>query len=412
MNSKIIISNSYREIEENAIKICANIYSDKPEYKLWFEIEKKYEAFISDEKQDAFVVAILPYAVKKELDIVVEGKISEKLCYQLNTYLLPVICKNFEKRIIKVEAQIDNKQYNIKNAVGTGISCGIDSFYTISNHCNREEKDYNITHLTFFNAGASGEYGGDKARELYRKRMKFARKFAEENNFEFVCVDSNMNEFLMMNHEKTHTYRSLSCVLILQKLFSKYYYSSAYEYKNCGINQDSNSTCAHYDPLNLPCLSTEDTIFYSSGTETNRLGKVKKVTEFEQSYKYLNVCVRKDYNCGECEKCKRTMLELDSLGKLDLYKSVFNVEKFKNEMNNNFLLLLQKRKIKNVDYIDMYNKYKEKGVKIPINVKLKSLVPNKEYCKYIACKFVPKTKIKKFLKIENNPNRKHDGWMD
>ena len=82
------------------------------------------------------------------------------------------------KRIIKINSEIDNIKYNKKNAVGTGVSCGIDSFYTIQNHCNRKEQDYNITHLTFFNAGASGEYGGDKARELYKKRMKFAKDFA------------------------------------------------------------------------------------------------------------------------------------------------------------------------------------------------------------------------------------------
>lgn len=407
---EIIINKCYIENNDKIVKICSNIQSKELQYKLWFEVEEEYKEYLVYEKEDAFLVAILPYAIKKELDIVVKGKISEKLFYQLNTYLLPILCKKFNKRIIKINSEIDNIKYNKKNAVGTGVSCGIDSFYTIQNHCNRKEQDYNITHLTFFNAGASGEYGGDKARELYKKRMKFAKDFAINNNFKFVCVDSNMNEFLMMNHEKTHTFRSLSCVLILQKLFSKYYYSSACEFDRCNIDADNG--CGYFDNLTLPCLSTEDVIFYSAGTEINRIGKVDKVTNFTPSYNHLNVCIKEERNCGECEKCRRTLLELDSLGKLHLYKNVFNIDKFNKEKNKNLIFLMKKRRIRKLEYIESYNQYKIRGVKIPLSVRLVSLIPNKEYFKYIIYKMFPKDKLRKFLKFDKNPRRKHDGWND
>lgn len=401
---KILITELKKENDFDGVKLISKIKSDKEDFCLWFKVETKYDKYLIYEKYDAFVLAILPYAIKKELDIVVEGRISEKLYYQLNSYLIPLLCSNFNKKIIKLEANIDNKNYNIENAVGTGISCGVDSLYTIQNHCNRKESDYNLTHLTFFNAGASGEYGGEDARKLFFSRMKFAKKFAEENKFEFVWVDTNMNEFLMMNHEKTHTFRSLACVLILQKLFSKYYYSSGLDFNQTRIDE-YDTAC--YDILNMQCCSTEDITFYSTGMETNRIGKVKAIAEYKPSYNSLNVCVKEDYNCGECEKCKRTLLELDALGKLDLFKEVFDIDKFRKNINKNFLFLLKKRKEKNEFYIESYNEYKKRNINIPIYLKIISCIPTLRGVKIFVKNILPSKLLKKIHR-----NKKSDGWLD
>lgn len=406
---KMIISKSFREKIGNNVRTCSMIKSDKEDYKLWFEIENKYENYISDECEDAFLIAILPYAIKKELDIEIEGKISERLYYQITTYLIPMLCRAFNKRIINVETDIDNNCYNTQNAVGTGISCGVDSLYTIQKHYNRINKNYNVTHLTFFNAGSNGEYGGEKARKFYQDRIRLSRKFAEENDLSFVMVDSNMNEFLMMNHKKTHTFRSLACALVLQKLFAKYYYSSGYEFDNSKIDE---SDTAHYDILIMQCLSTENITFYSTGLETNRIGKVKEIAKFKPSYKYLNVCLKEDYNCGECEKCKRTLLELDAIGKLESYKEVFDINKFEKNKKKNIIFLLRKRRMKDIPYIEIYNEYKKNKTRIPIYLRIISLFPTKEYCKYIIFKIVPKEKLKKILRVDKRSNKIKDGWMN
>ena len=400
---KIVINRQY--IEGN--RLCADIIEENRKYNMWFEVEDEYIDFMTIERADAFLIAILPYAIKRELDIYVENKISSRLYYQLNTYLIPMLCKGFNKKCIKIEAELDSNKYNSENAVGTGISCGIDSFYTIQNHYNSKENEYNITHLTFFNAGASGEYGGEKSRKLFEERMKFTRKFAEENNLKFVSVDTNMNEFLMMNHEKTHTFRSLACVLLLQKLFAKYYYSSGLEFNETRIDEYDT---ASYDILNMQCLSTEDIVFYSTGMETNRIGKVKKVSEYEPSYRFLNVCVKEDYNCGVCEKCIRTLLELDALGKLEEYKNVFDVEKFKANKNKYWIFMLKQMREKNCFYIESYQEYKKRNIKIPMYLKVISYIPTcKQDIKNIIFKFIPKEKIKKII---NKIDKINDGWLE
>ncbi len=384
-------------------RICADLIEKDRTYNMWFEVEEEYIEFLTFEKADAFLITILPYAIKKELDIYTDNKISSKLYYQLTTYLIPMLCKKFKKRCINIEAKLDTNKYNTQKAVGTGISCGVDSLYTISKHINRKEQEFNITHLTFFNAGASGKFGGDEARELYKTRMKFARKFTIENNLKFVSVDSNMNEFLMMDHEMTHTFRSLACVLLMQKLFSKYYYSSGLEFDETRI-EEYDSAC--YDILNVQCLSTEDTTFYSTGMETNRIGKIKEIVNYVPSYNYLNVCVFEDKNCGKCEKCIRTLLELDSIGKLDLYSKVFDIEQFEKNKNKYLIFMLRKVREKNCFYIESYDEYKKRHYQIPFILKVIACIPTKDTIKNFVFKVIPKKKLKKIL----GRNTEEYGW--
>lgn len=91
MKKEIVISKIFKKENENSIRICSNIKYDQGNYELWFEIEKEYEKYVCVEKEDAFLIAILPYAIKKEMNIKIEGKISSRLSYQLNTYLIPML---------------------------------------------------------------------------------------------------------------------------------------------------------------------------------------------------------------------------------------------------------------------------------------------------------------------------------
>ena len=38
-----------------------------------------------------------------------------------------------------------------------------------------KEKEFNITHLTFFNAGSNGKFGGEETRNLYNKRKEYCQ---------------------------------------------------------------------------------------------------------------------------------------------------------------------------------------------------------------------------------------------
>lgn len=332
MRKRIIICTPYVEkTEQNKYRLCAVLKEDeKADYTAWYEVDPEYADCLCSERSDSFVVAILPYALRHGLDIHCEQVISEQLHYHLNQVLLPTYSKNIAQfHPINIVADVSDAVLPSRNARGASVSGGVDSFYTLLSHLHRKEKNYEITHLAFFNVGASGDLGGDYARALFYGRVDWVKKIAETLDLPIVCVDSNISEFLGLTHVSSHTFRTLSAVLALQKLFSGYFFASGYPYESFGFTEDDPAKC---DLLNLRCLSTENTNFYLSGAEKTRQQKLDVISEYEITHSTLNVCVTSDSNCSYCPKCKRTMMGLFLLGKLDRYQSVFNVEGFKSSL--------------------------------------------------------------------------------
>lgn len=399
---KKIIINKPRITEDKNSCLLKSVIElpDNTKYDMWFKVEKEYKDYLCTEKSDAFLVALIPYFVKHNYNVEVKGNISSKLYYQLTSYLLPLLVKTFHKNKITIETGLTDEVFGGKG-VGASISCGVDSFYTLLKHKNCKDPAYNITHLTFFNAGSCGEYGGEEARKLYYQRLERIKKFCEEYNYKLITVDTNMNELIMMNHEKTHTFRTLACVLALERLFSKYYFASGLGFDGSHIDEEDT---AYYDILNMSCLTTENITFYISGIEVSRSEKVQYISDFEETYKYLNVCVLTDENCGICEKCIRTMTALEAIGRLEKYNAVFDLEKYKKNKYKIFARIYRYRrdKIKKEFYEDIFKLYKSNNIKYPKLPFLISLIPNKETIK----SFLPDEWIYKLKK-----NKKRDGWV-
>lgn len=69
-----------------------------------------------------------------------------------------------------------------------------------------------------------------------------------------------------------------------------------------------------------PLWSTEALRLDHDGCEATRVEKVAAIAEFPLAMKHLRVCYDNrpgTYNCGECEKCLRTQINLAAVGALD-----------------------------------------------------------------------------------------------
>lgn len=341
--------------QEQGARLCVKIdIPGKEGYILWYETDAKYKDYLCTERSDGFVVNLLLYAMEHQLDIECDQCLTERLYYQLTEYLIPSISKNIDKySLINILAPLDSSPLSSANAVGASLSGGVDSFYTLLRHINRKESSFNITHLTFFNAGASGEFGGDEARTRYKERIEWIHDVAEELDAEMICVDTNANELLHQNHEATHTFRTLAIPLLLQKLFDKYYFSSGFSFRDFGFDK---MDTAHYDLLNIECLSTDTLTFYSSGGESTRLEKLEYISNFPITYKRLNVCVSEAVNCSRCEKCRRTIVGLYAIGKLHLYEKVFDINYF--EQHKHKYISDSIKYLESHDWPDAYKKLK------------------------------------------------------
>ena len=119
--------------------------------------------------------------------------------------------------------------------------------------------------------------------------------------------------------------------MLLQKAISKYYYSSTYTLDLFNLNVDAD--IAYYEKWLIPHLSTESIEFYQSNQDFTRMEKVEKIAQMDECYDYLQVCLVKTGNCGQCMKCKRTLIELDALGDetLEKFRNSFDLDTYRRE---------------------------------------------------------------------------------
>ena len=357
------------KINYGKARLCCRIRWDSGSYDMWYEVEECFGKYLSDERADAFLIAVLPYAMKEAIDVRVEAPLSERLFYQLTTAYIPALAKNTKTyHYIKLECDyLDNTSLQSADAVGAGFSGGVDSFYTVCTHLDTRAEHHKLTHLTFFNVGASGDAGGEEARELFLKRQGSARFFADHNGLNFAAVDSNISEFIKYKHLQTHTMRSFSAVLALQKLFSVYYYSSGCTLGEFSLKKGDEAS-TYFDLMSAYCLTNENTKFYISGLNESRIEKCAAIADYPLSYRYLNVCLTEGTNCCNCEKCLRTMLAFYAIGKLGLYGDVFDVNGFMANLNKNLIALVENSGNRN--YSEIRDAMKENGLIIPLDVRI------------------------------------------
>lgn len=354
-------------------RLCSDITWGVGNRTLWFEVEREYEKCLCSERIDGFLVALLPFAMIANLNIFSDGYISERLLYQLKTILLPSLVANIaDFHSIDIKAKFDGKVLDCKNAVGTGLTCGIDSFYTVLKHVDECLEGFRLTNLTYFNIMNSAIWQGreDSSREFSNARIDYVKPAADELGLKLVTVDSNLDGIYRgFNYLATFTFRFFGTILALQKLFGKYYWSSGHTFSQFKLTIDD---IAYFDLLSVQCLSNENTTFYSVGSEITRIEKTEYISDFAITYKFLNVCWSYLYNCGKCDKCRRTMLGLYALGKLNYYREVFDVGYFyqnKDEYLGHMLFMWITEKDHGY-YSEIRRYLRQRYIKIPARAKM------------------------------------------
>jgi hypothetical protein len=323
----IIHQPEIRNVDDQA-RLTAVVEAGSVKESLWYGVEARYGTFLTTNKHDCFVVALLTTAMRRGEDMVLRGPMSEKLYYNLSNYYIPMLVALIPSlhRVQIVPTGLDSGgEHSRHGGVATGFSGGIDSFCVIADHVDAPPA-FRLTHLTFHNVGNHGN------RRLFEVRRDRLRKCALDMSLEFVVIDSNLTEYLSgdrvaSNFVLTHVSRNVSAVLALQQLFGKYIYASTFQYQDCKVGEANDIACA--DPMSVHLLSTETLECMSHGCQHSRVEKTSIVTRFPLSHRYLDVCARNKLtpgNCSTCWKCARTLLTLEILDALSPYEGVFDVK--------------------------------------------------------------------------------------
>src|SRR5690554_6654447 len=88
----MILSNLRLERDSENAQIIVDIESIRyGSDTLWFSIPAKYENALVLDRYDAFLVGMLYPAMVYGEDIEVRGKVSERLLFNINTYVIPLL---------------------------------------------------------------------------------------------------------------------------------------------------------------------------------------------------------------------------------------------------------------------------------------------------------------------------------
>jgi len=402
------------EESSDALTLWAKVSFQGREDTCFYSVSRGYAGFADVESSNCFLVGMLYPAMRYGEDIQVEGTVSARLLYNLNAYLIPLLAA-FDERLERISVTADATDASFRAgacAIGTGFSGGIDSFATIHEHFVRSTPEgFRLTHLFFFNVGAHGIPRNDE--ELDAIERKFHARFAklkgfpEEVGLDFVPVNSNVHKFHPWGHLEVSTLATVSAVMFLQKGIRRYYLASAghpyaqlWHYLGSGRRPDD---IAYLNSLLLPWLSTETLDLMDDGNFYDRSQKTVLVADYEPVSRHLNVCSNHDTldtNCSICPKCCRTLLTLELIGKIDAFRSVFNVDRYRREARRLYIAQTLVHADREMFYKHLVDLARERGVNLRHEVNaldlfrarmldghLHSFIRNNPFLKGLAKKF-------------------------
>ncbi len=298
----ISISNPEYSMEDGWHVASAYIYMNNKTYHLKFRVSEGPIA----KNSDPFLAAALFPAMKIGQPLQIPGTASPKLLAATQT-MQDTYNKwfpGFQKIPVLAEPGLPEKVSETAE-VGAFFSGGVDSFYTLLK--NQEE----ITKLILINGIM---FESDSERPNVTREI---RRIAEELGKSLVVVEVNIREFSdeYTYWEDQYAGVALASVgLLLSPQFRKIYFASSFPY------EDWKPTAIH--PLLEPLFSTEKLIFEIDACDVGRPEKVAFIAQSDLALSALHACSKQfSYNCGQCEKCMRTMLALQAVGALERCKT-------------------------------------------------------------------------------------------
>lgn len=363
---------------------------------IWYETSSSNACFFDEYNADGFLVLMLLSAIKSNQDIKVIASVSEKLLYGINNYIFPILRSAFSNESYPkvIVERIVKREYS-PNANATGCSLGVDSFSSILHHTSEKcMSNYRLSHLTFFNVGAIGTYYNSNTELSFFKNLEMISKVAKIINLPVIWVNSNLHIcFKEHDFNATHTFRNMSVVLSMPKLFEKYFYASGYSYKDYKIDKGD---WAKFEDVILSHISTETTFLYSDDSCMTRFEKTKYIKDSQLVQKHLYVCLKDQIkndkadesneillshtlNCSRCEKCLRTLLTLDILGVISSYNNIFDLDYYY-RVKPLYIAKVISQKKKFAIYKDLYERMKS----IPFSIPIMSYLLAPAYNVYLA----------------------------
>ena len=278
----------------------------------YFTFDKKYKPFL---KVDAspFASSLLIPSMKRGEDLIIDGAISESLYNGMHEIMKLFLSWNMGLHPIKIIAKELTKDTAKPKVTASFFSGGVDSFYTFLKHKN-DAKDP-LDHIILVN----GFDIDPRNTDLWDATLSNVQKVATAERAELIKVESNIRSLIdpILPWGYTHGGCLAAVGLCLRNGLKQVYVPSSCAYNQqipWGTHMDADE---HW--------STEKLSFIHDGTEATRIEKIGwQIAKSPVALQHLRVCYMNEkdtFNCGVCEKCLRTMMNLAVAGVLENAKT-------------------------------------------------------------------------------------------
>ena len=251
---------------------------------------------------EAFVSVALLEAMIRGIDIRVEDGVpmSAQVHAALPEMQAVFACWNWKLQPIEVDARLDTGPDDTSR-VTSFFSAGVDSSHTLCRRMN------DITHLILLN-GFDTRGFGDHGLDPWRKAIEKQSVFASSIGKELLPIETNAKTWAVDRAQDWSFGHGLMLSSMGPMLKAKrLYVPSSHTYNELfpwGTH-----------PLTDPMWTSESTQVIHDGAGSRRGEKMKELADHQAVLDNLQVCWRSICdNCGECNKCIRTMAALYLLG--------------------------------------------------------------------------------------------------
>lgn len=341
MNKLIYIYNHTLSYSNTACRLVTHIEDCGEPVDLFFEVEIEYAPYLVTETADAMIYLLLMYAIRNGLSIKSEIPVTSSFMYNLKEVLIPsLLLGDKSLHNIDIDAPLIDINFDAKG-VGTGVSCGIDSFYTIMKHTSDKYADMKLTHLFISSCSIDLWKSGCKDIEEFKRHysVMFDRYYgvSKDLNLPLVVGYSNYMEYIFDPKRikipvTAHHYNTMANVLCLRKLWKTYYFSSSEPFTIFDLIDNSKKATSRHELLSMHVLAIPGFNCYSTGGSVSREEKTIAIADYPVAQKFLHPCFRSGYvkNCSNppCTKCLRALLTLDLHDRLPAFKQVFDIDKY------------------------------------------------------------------------------------
>ncbi|NLE44666.1 MAG: hypothetical protein GX620_08080 [Chloroflexi bacterium] len=316
------IENLRAENSDNRARVAATIVwedCDRAPQEVYYETTHEFGQYLACDPHAFLTGSLLPAIRCGERRIAVD----EPICPELRTGLAAATAWLKQWSLLEGSIQIETRgdiryPQNGRTRAGAFLSGGVDSLAIL--HCNRADfpPDHpsSIRDALFVHGfDMGGLEGTDDELTSYELALDALRPVAQDAGVNLIPVRTNVRHLLDDVQFWIYQFHGAALASVAHAFSGRLSCVSIASDRSIADLRDKST-----HPLLEPNFSSANLRVNLAGLLYSRLDRVRLISDWQVALDSLRVCTMNPpgkLNCGECEKCLRTMLQLLAVDSLD-----------------------------------------------------------------------------------------------